>query len=75
MKVRVTFDVTDEDRLIMNEAMAEPGLAPRAEVEAFINLAFMDKMAPARDAYMTAKAERMHLIRQSLGLVLEDTEA
>ena len=70
MKVRVTFDVTDTDRLILG-AVQEDGTfqpAPREAIVSFIEDLYTARMAEAREVY-EAKAESIRAsIREALAL-------
>lgn len=74
MKVRVTFDVEDNERLVIASYHGEPGLASRELVESHIRSVYATAMRPAMTEYQRKSEELLKAVRMQLGFTNGDPE-
>ena len=67
MKVQVTLEISDTDRLIIAEAYDLPGLATRAFIRDAIAAAYEGAMSKPRRIYEDERGRRMIAVKKSLG--------
>ena len=71
MKVNVTIDVSDQDRLIIAEAFDAQGagFASRGAIKQFIIDTYENTMGQPRAIYQEERDRRMEMVKDSLGML------
>ena len=74
MKIRVTFTVEDDERLVIASYHGQEGLAERELVESHIRAVYASAMRPAMEEYKRKSEELLKAVRAQLGIAGGDPE-